>query len=339
MATWDAKKLEEVVQKLAELQTEELQRRATQALAPSSPAQLAPPVRVKVKPPTFSGEEGQCVEAFLTRFERVARHNGWEGDAKLLQLQDALTGRAQACALQPSEEETRRALRARFALKPRDARVELATLQFTEAGSSLDDHAQRVKTLTRLAYSGTVVDEAALKTLTLDSFLVSLGSGRLRTHLAALRPRTLEEAVEGAKEYLACVSAPRRGPPAARSFDCEDAREGTPGPGACLRPTQSPTPVLSGAAGEGAAVAALTSPKPDLAGLTKELILAFNAQNGTPTRPQEAEGRGARPRDRRRSEGRPLVCWLCGQAGHYARECPRRHPESLAPRERGQAPK
>ena len=328
---WDPAKMEQMLQKLAELQTDELERRRRDPPAPA-------PATVKLKPPTFSGEGGQDVETFLTRFGRVATHNGWTGEARLLQLQEALTGKAQLCAQQDTETKVEATLRAMFAMTARDARQALATLRFTE-GDSVDAHAHRVKTLINRAYGDTGINAPALTSLTLESFLGSLGCGRLRIHLAALKPKTIDEAVEGTRTYLACLPTARGGPPAARSCDCEDARTGTPGPEARDQSLRSPTPVLPGAAGEGTAVMAAASSTPDLAGLVKELITALNAQNGTLARPREVEDRGGRPRGRRRSDDRPLVCWLCGQAGHYARACPRRHLESLAPRERGQAPK
>ena len=74
---WDPAKMEQMLQKLAELQTDELERRRRDPPAPA-------PAPVKLKPPTFGGEGGQDVETFLTRFGRVATHNGWTSEARLL---------------------------------------------------------------------------------------------------------------------------------------------------------------------------------------------------------------------------------------------------------------
>jgi len=319
---WTDTNLQEAVQKLVELQTEELRRREQRD---AEERHVGPqPSSVKVRTPSFSGEEGQPVETFLDRFAKVAAYNKWDDAAALLHLQDALKGKAQGCARHNTVDGVKEALRGRFAMKPRDARLALTMLRYQEGGC-IEDHAQKVRDLTGLAYGAGVLQAGARNDLELDSFLGSLGSGRLRAHLAAMRPADLSEAVAGAKEYLVCFPLHKGGTPAARSFDCEDAEDALLGGGTRPTPPGLPNPALSGAAGGGTAVAATTDSQQDMMGLMRELIITLKAQQAS------AAPAAAPPRQRRRAPltGAPGTCWLCGQAGHYARECPRRHPGQL----------
>ena len=76
----------------------------------------------------------------------------------------------------------------------------------------MDDHTQRVRDLTDLVYGAGVLQAGARDDLELDSFLGSLGSGRLRAHLAAMQPTNLADAVAGAKEFLVCFPPIREVP-------------------------------------------------------------------------------------------------------------------------------
>ena len=159
------------------------------------------------KPPSFDGEGD--VDLFIQHFQEVAEANRWNGMATLLHLREALQGGAREYGRPATTEEVFTALRSRYGLTPKEARSRLNGLK-KEPRQSLHDHAIEIEKLVRKAFGE--LPEEVQTNMMLDAFCGSLGNATLQRHLLAIRPETLNEAVQHGQEYLQVKSDRGSGP-------------------------------------------------------------------------------------------------------------------------------
>ena len=139
--------------------------------------------------------------------------------ATLLHLREALQGGAREYGRPATTEEVFTALRSRYGLTPKEARSRLNGLK-KESRQSLHDHAIEIEKLVRKAFGE--LPEEVQTNMMLDAFCGSLGNATLQWHLLAIRPETLNEAVQHGQEYLQIKSDRGSGPSQVRVMEGSD---------------------------------------------------------------------------------------------------------------------
>lgn len=167
------------------------------------PPPPAPEERVRLKTPTFDGNED--VELFINQFNDVAQVCRWPPDIQLLQLREALKEGARTCGRGETVDSVFDSLRLRYGLTPREARVKLNTVK-KDPKTSLQEHAIQIERLVRAAY-GTLPGRDR-REMVMDYFCSSLANVGLQRHLLAIELNNLDEAVRAGNEYLQVASLP-----------------------------------------------------------------------------------------------------------------------------------
>jgi len=111
--------------------------------------------RYHLRAPIFSGEED--VEQFITEFSDVAAICRWPNWVTLILLRLCLTGPAKPYGISQDVVDIFEALRARFGLTARDARVQLQGLR-SNLKTNLREHATVVERLAQVAYGDLPAD-------------------------------------------------------------------------------------------------------------------------------------------------------------------------------------
>jgi len=142
--------------------------------------------RYHLRAPIFSGEED--VEQFITEFSDVAAICGWPNRVTLIQLRLCLTGPAKPYGIGQDVEDIFEALRARFGLTVRDARVQLQGLR-RNPKTNLREHAIVVERLAQVAYGDLPADSR--QSLALDAFLQCINNLGLKQHLLVAKVETM----------------------------------------------------------------------------------------------------------------------------------------------------
>lgn len=250
-----------------------------------------------VKPPKFDGTGD--VGYFQTQFTSAATLGKWDDALKLHHLRQSLTGTAETCGTAEDVAGVMSALEARFGITQTQAMTDLMGLK-REAQTSLTVHADRVKRLVGAAYKGAAED--TLRKAEITAFRKSINHTSLERLLQAMRIENLTEAVREGQEYLGSSGAGR-----------ETIRQ------------VGEMPEEGGATG---GVAAISGQRQDeLTELRKQVeqLTLLVQQQSTGQGNQGRSGRGNR-------RNRPSGCWNCGEAGHFARNCPA-PPKGNGPRE------
>jgi len=153
--------------------------------------------RYHLRAPIFSVEED--VEQFITEFSDVAAICRWPNQITLIQLRLCLTGPAKPCGISQDVGDIFEALRARFGLTARDARVQIHSLT-RNPKTNLQEHATVVERLAQVAYGNLPADSR--QSLARDAFLQSINNLGLKQHLLVVEVETMERALRLENAYF-----------------------------------------------------------------------------------------------------------------------------------------
>jgi len=145
-----------------------------------------PMYRYHLQAPIFSGED---VKQFITEFSDVAAICRWQNRVTLIQLRLCLAGPAKPYGISQDVGDIFEALRARFGLTARDARVQLQGLR-RNPEINLREHATVVEGLAQVAYRDLPADSR--QSLALDAILQSSNKLGLKQHLLVAEVETME---------------------------------------------------------------------------------------------------------------------------------------------------
>jgi len=157
-----------------------------------------------LRAPIFSGEED--MEQFITEFSDVAAICRWPARVTLIQLQLYLTGPTKPYGIGQDAGDIFKALRARFGLTARGARLQLQGLR-RNLKTNLQEHATVVERLAQVAYGNSPADSR--QSLALDAFLQSINNLGLKQHLLVAEVETMERALRLGNAYFQADSTCR----------------------------------------------------------------------------------------------------------------------------------
>jgi len=231
------------------------------------------------------------VEQFITEFSDVAAICRWPPRVTLIQLRLCLTGPAKPYEIGQDVDDILEALRARFGLTARDARVQLQSLR-RNPKTNLREHATVVERLAQVAFGDLPADSR--QSLALDAFFQLINNLGLKQHLLVAEVETMERSLRLGSAYFQAGSTCRPGTTAQQV-------------GADDKVSTSPAKIA-------VHVAKATADEPtDLTmSLVRELLAEIKQlrQQSTVERPR---GLPTDVDERRR----PRVCWGCGSGGHF----------------------
>lgn len=242
------------------------------------------PARTPFKTPQFEGTGD--IEYFIQQFNSVAEANEWEPEAKFLHLREALREGARDCGRAGTIDGIFTALRARYGLSPKEARLQLNTLK-KRFQTSLQEHATEVQRLTEVAHGE--LPPQYRDTLALEAFSSSLGNAYLQRHLLAMNVRDMDSAVRAGNEFLQVKVGRPEDRSSVRLLEEELDQQVQP-----VKTAEAETTTLTKA----------------LLQLTTQME-KIQSQLNTSQRTA-----------RRNSTRSGSKCWGCGKEGHLQRNCP-----------------
>jgi len=236
----------------------------------------------------FSGEED--VEQLITEFSNVTAICRWPNRVTLIQLRLCLTGPTKPYEIGQDVGDIFEALRARFGLTARDARVQLQGLR-KNPKTNLREHATVVERLAQVAYGGLPADSR--QSLALDAFLQSINNLGLKQYLLVAEVETMERALKPRNAYFQADSTCQPDKTIQQVGADDDMS---------TSPAKTAVHVATAAAEE---------PLNLTSSLVRELLAEIRQlrQQSTVERPR---GSLTDVYDRQRP-----VCWGCGSGGHF----------------------
>lgn len=259
--------------------------------------------RTPFKTPQFDGTGD--VEYFINQFHSVAEANEWEQAAIFLHLREALKEGATNCGRAGDADGIFTALRARYGLSPKEARLRLNSLK-KDYKTSLQEHATEVQRLTEVAHGE--LPPRYRETLALETFSGSLGNLYLQRHLLAMNVRDLDAAVQAGNEFLQVQAGRPESSSSIRLVE-ED-------------PDQMVKPVKVN--------------ETEMTTLTKALLQLTNQMERIQSQLNTSGKTGGRPAIEKKTN-----CWGCGKEGHVRRNClthPLVNSKQAQPSGNGQGP-
>jgi hypothetical protein len=270
-------------------------------------ADYSPPRRQReVLPEYFDSSKDDWID-YISRYERVARWNGWTSSQSAQRLTLSLRGTASRALKELSEyeldsfEALKEALSRRFSPEQRQlaGRTEFNS-RTRKATERATDYAAE---LSHLATKGWPGESAATrKAMVLQQFLAGVGGRELRRHVTYGRATTLEDAVALAEEFDAF-----EGP-------SNQLRNRKPAETAAISMREEEDFVVAVHAPKKASVETGESEMAALRKQVEALTKMIQEQNTRRKAPYRGQNREGQPRS--------TACYRCNQEGHYARECP-----------------
>ena len=332
----------------AELFRELIQELRRDRQRPQLPQQPVPQQQENFKAPEFNGTGS--VEVFIRQFLDVAEANTWGERATVLHLRRALKEEARDCAgASNTMAEIFTALRARYGISPREARVRINSTR-KENNVPLQTHANTMRELVGIAYPG--MPEEVHEQMALDQFVNTLNNPRLQEHLLAIRPDSLTEAVTAGNEFLQVRQTQLR----AKQLEVEEEGESRVMPMQAPPPVPAPAslPAVCGVASPVSPVATQPTQVPSTPTVGQSALAMTagipglgNVMTGVPDPmmalmaavTQLAQGFSALQQsiNEKKSSGperRPPQCWNCGKIGHLQSKC--HQPKKVQGNQQGQ---
>jgi hypothetical protein len=256
--------------------------------------------RDSFKIPEYDGQTDICY--FLRQFQDITTASDWNPAASLLQLREALRGKAQECGNADSVEGVFEALQAKFGLSVREARNKITLLR-RESKITLQEYGTEVSKLMNITYPELPVDHK--QRLVLDTFQNTLNNTYLQRHLLAINPRTLEDAIRAGNDFLQIKN--------------------TNFPGSQIRAVEE---------GENVSIPEVqtiqTNPLDSLMKMMQQLTAEVSSIKETQRniqakretrRIENNKNENQRQINNGHFTNKPPACWGCGQPGHTKREC------------------
>lgn len=261
-----------------------------------------------VLPEVFDGQKS--FEEWVSHFENVSAVNGWNDEDKLLWLKVRLTGKAHVAFAQLAHETQQSYATAKKALIDRFdplSKQQLYKVEF-EARAKRDketwaDFADELLRLASKAFPK--LQEEAREELALSRYLDQIRDPQVSFAVKQRRPKSVRDAVSSTIEletYLLKSANTLSHVSVAAPLDTKEKEDVT-------------------------SVAAIQSTQRDLLGMMQQLVQRVEQLELRPQR-SNAGLRPAMPVPARSqpSQMRQIICYRCGQAGHFARGCARVAP-------------
>ena len=259
--------------------------------------------RSRKEPDKFDGESIQW-EDYTKHFDLVTKWNRWDNYEKALQLGASLTGHAQRVLGDLSAEscenydELVQALESRFA--PKDRKTAFKN-EFRKRkrhrGENLRDYAYTLRRLASQAFNITSYD--ALQELVIEQFTLGLDNVDLQKHVHFTRPTTLEAAISAAVEWEA--------------VDFKDPSTQAPSK---PRSAKVKAGVMYDANPDGGHQSTTVSEVAQLPPVSRQAM--------TPPYQMTTSPQGQRSTSERQHRLDTGACLICGEIGHFRRNCPHR---------------
>ena len=253
-----------------------------------------------IKPPKFDGTGD--LKHFLDTWTDVASHNEWSSDMSLRQLRYCLVGKAIPCGRQNTCREIFDSLFSRFGMSESKARTELDRIR-RGTNQSLRELGDHIEHLVQVANPFLTQDQLCKSEI--GAFSRALGDVELHRFLLSSRPRNLQEAMIFCEEYQATLPnvQPRRPVNQVEQKEVKTIPKSSVAQIDCI--TQSNFDhAIKGLKGE-------------IVQAVKELIREPKSY------PKSYPKLNIQPQPQADVNRRALVCFQCGEEGHFKRDCTR----------------
>lgn len=270
-------------------------------------------VSSSIKLPAFKGESNEKWVAYINRFEAVAHHYEWSDKEKLGQLLPRLQGSAGEFVYEELEPKTlrnygklKKELGYRFGLietkKSYQTKFRCRNQNHSE---SVQSYASELKSLYSKAFPNR--DQRTKQEDLVSRFLLGLANEKSRIHVELNRdPKTIEEATEFVVEYEAVTGFSQTDGNMSHKKPVRQVKNSNSTPDTSEKVSQADKGKQREATHD------KDSQRRDQAFITraelKQLLQEVLSTNHTS--------------DKEQKQRKPLICYKCGEHGHFANKCP-----------------